>query len=76
MLGGFRAGLLYPPAPLSNGGIAAMLSYVPLGIVQRVISKKDLYLPSLIFAAFLAMSFGIFGGFVANNTNKTRRNRG
>jgi hypothetical protein len=75
LLGGFRAGLLCPPAPLSNGGIAALLAYIPLGLGQRIIAGKSLNPIGLIFASLLAMSFGIFGGFVANNANKLRARR-
>ena len=73
MLGGFRAGLLQPPAPLSNGAAAAVVAYVPLGILQRVLSDTSLRVLNLVFASLLAASFGVFGGFVANNANRRRR---
>ena len=73
VLGGFRAGLLQPPAPLSNGAAAAVVAYVPLGILQRVLSDTSLRVLNLVFASLLAASFGVFGGFVANNANRQRR---
>ena len=72
-LGGFRAGLLQPPAPLSNGAASAVLSYVPLGVLQRVVAGTSIRVLSLAFATFLAVSFGVFGGIVANNANRQRR---
>jgi hypothetical protein len=75
LLGGFRAGLLCPPAPLSNGAIAAMLAYVPLGIGQRLIAGKDVRFLSVVFFALLAACFGVFGGYVANNANKVRAHK-
>lgn len=72
LLGGFRAGLLHPPAPLANGAAAALVAYGPLGIGQRLLAGKQLHPLSLIFAALLAASFGVFGGLVANNANRTR----
>lgn len=74
LLGGFRAGLLCPPAPLSNGAVASMLAFVPLGVGQRIIAGKDLRPLSLVFGAFFAGSLGVFGGLVANNANRMRRN--
>ena len=73
VLGGFRAGLLQPPAPLSNGAAAAVVAYVPLGILQRLLSDTSLRVLNLVFASLLAASFGVFGGFVANNANRQRR---
>lgn len=73
VLGGFRAGLLQPAAPLSNGAAAAVVAYVPLGILQRVLSDTSLRVLNLVFASLLAASFGVFGGFVANNANRQRR---
>jgi hypothetical protein len=72
VLGGFRAGLLQPPAPLSNGAAAAVVAYVPLGILQRLLAGTGIRVLNLIFASLLAASFGVFGGFVANNANRTR----
>ncbi len=73
LLGGFRAGLLCPRAPLSNGAVAAMLAFVPLGIGQRLIAGKELRPLSLVFGALFAACFGVFGGYVANNANRMRR---
>ena len=73
VLGGFRAGLLQPPAPLSNGAAAAVVAYLPLGVLQRVLSDTSLRVLNLVFASLLAASFGVFGGFVANNANRRRR---
>ena len=53
-----------------------MLAYVPLGIAQRAIAGKQLQLLSLVFATLLAASFGVFGGYVANNANRTRGKTG
>jgi hypothetical protein len=75
LLGGFRAGLLYPSAPLSNGAVAAMLAYIPLGVGQRLIAGKDVRFVSVVFAALFAACFGIFGGYVANNANKMRAHK-
>jgi hypothetical protein len=72
VLGGFRAGLGCPPAPLSNGGVAAMLAYIPLGVVQRVVAGRAINPLGLIMAAFFAACFGMFGGYVSNNANKAR----
>ena len=72
-LGGFRAGLLQPPAPLSNGAASAVLAYVPLGVVQRLAAGTGIRVLSLAFATFLAASFGVFGAIVANNANRQRR---
>jgi hypothetical protein len=69
VLGGFRSGLLCPTAPLSNGAAAAALAYAPLALLQRV-------LLSILFATFIAASFGVFGGLVSNQANQTRRNKG
>ena len=73
ILGGFRAGLLEPPAPLSNGAAAAVAAYVPLGLLQRLLAGTAVRVLSLVFATLLAASFGVFGGFVANNANRQRR---
>lgn len=76
MLGGFRSGLLYPTAPLSNGAAAAALAYAPLAIIQRVLFGKSINVLSILFATFIAASFGVFGGLVSNQANQTRRNKG
>src|SRR5690242_19620306 len=73
MLGGFRAGLLCPPAPLTNGALAAAIGFIPVGVLQRITAHKGLRPLNLVFAALLAASFGVFGGFVANNANRQRR---
>lgn len=75
LLGGFRAGLEYPPAPLSNGAGAAMVAYIPLGIVQRITARTSLNPLGLMLAAFFAACFGMVGGYVSNNANKARRRR-
>jgi hypothetical protein len=72
LLGGFRAGLLCPPAPLSNAGVAAMLAYIPVGVGQRLISGKDINFLNVVFASLFAAVFGVFGGYVANNANRVR----
>ena len=76
VLGGFRAGLLHPPAPLSNGASAAALAYAPLAIVQRVLFGKSINVLTIVFATFIAASFGVFGGLVSNQANQTRRKNG
>lgn len=73
LLGGFRAGLLYPPAPLSNGAAAAMLAFIPLGIAQRLIAGKGVRPLSIVFGALFAACFGVFGAYVANNANRMRQ---
>lgn len=75
VLGGFRAGLLHPPAPFTNAAAAAALAYLPLGVLQRLISRKPLSV-ALVLSAMLAAVFGIFGGLVANTSNRYRRNAG
>jgi hypothetical protein len=75
LLGGFRAGLLCPPAPLSNAGVAAMLAYIPLGVGQRVISGKPINFLNVVFAALFAAVFGVFGGYVSNNANRMRERK-
>ena len=75
VLGGFRAGLLCPPAPLSNGAASAALAYVPLALLQRVVFGKSINPLSIVFATFVAASFGVFGGLVSNQANRTRRSQ-
>jgi hypothetical protein len=75
LLGGFRSGLLCPPAPLSNAGVAAMLAYVPLGVGQRLIAGKEIRFLSVVFAMLFAACFGVFGGYVANNANRMRERK-
>jgi hypothetical protein len=75
LLGGFRAGLLCPTAPLGNAGVAAAIGYLPLGIGQRIANGKGLNIVAVIFATLLAGSIGIFGGFVANIANRRRQAR-
>lgn len=72
VLGGFRAGLLCPSAPLANGAGAAIVGYVPLGIVQRLAAEKPIRPIALLFAALLAGCLGVFGGIVANSANRSR----
>jgi hypothetical protein len=76
VLGGFRSGLICPPAPLSNGAAAAALAYAPLAIIQRIIFGKSINILTIIFATFIAASFGVFGGFVSNQANQTRQKNG
>ena len=75
VLGGFRAGLLHPPGPFTNGAAAGAVAYLPLGILQRVISHKSLSI-ALVLSAMLAASFGMFGGVVANTSNRYRHPNG
>lgn len=72
LLGGFRAGLLYPPAPLGNGGLAALFAYVPMFVVRLVQGGGVV---GGLFAAFLAAALGVFGGMVSNSANRQRANR-
>ena len=61
---------------MQNAAFAALaldVAYVPLGILQRVLSDTSLRVLNLVFASLLAASFGVFGGFVANNANRQRR---
>ena len=79
LLGGFRAGLGCPPAPLSNGAAAAALAYVPMAIVrvgQRVSDDRSVPVTGIVFAGLLATSLGMVGGLIANTANRTRANRG
>jgi hypothetical protein len=76
VLGGFRSGLLHPPAPLSNGAAAAALAYAPLAVLQRILFGKSVNILTIAFATFIAASFGVFGGLVSNQANQTRRKAG
>ena len=73
VLGGFRAGLLHPPAPLANGGLAAAVAFRPLGVAQRLVAGTAVRPLDLAFATLFAASFGVLGAFVANNANRTRQ---
>ncbi len=72
LLGGFRAGLLAPTAPLGNAGVAAMIGYLPLGIGQRLIAGKGFNIVAIAFATLLLGSIGVFGGLVSNTANRRR----
>jgi hypothetical protein len=66
--GGWRAGTRRPDAPLSNGGVAALVTYALLAVVASAIrlgSDRSLDVVSLVFNAFLAASAGILGGLIA-----------
>ena len=76
VLGGFRAGLLAPPAPLTNAAAAGVIATIPLHvvrIVQRVRAHESIPVGTLVFATLLAASAAVFGGFVANAANRQRR---
>lgn len=75
VLGAFRAGLGAPRAPLSNGAAASVLAGLAISITQRLLAGKGVALGSLIFVAMLCACLGVFGGFVANNANRTRAYR-
>lgn len=72
VLGGFRAGLGAPRAPLSNGAAAGAVAGVTISLAQRLIAQKGLNPLGLVFVALLCGSLGVFGGYVANNANRTR----
>ena len=72
VLGGFRAGLLQPTAPLSNGALAGCIAGVPLAVLQRLFNGKPVNVLSILFVALLSASFGIFGGIVSNTANRNR----
>ena len=76
VLGAFRAGLGAPRAPLSNGAAASVLAGLAISIAQRLLAGKSLSPGNLLFVAMLCACLGVFGGFVANNANRTRRHRG
>ena len=75
MLGGFRAGLGAPLAPLTNGAAAAFAAGVSISVAQRLISGKGIKAVPLMFVALLSASLGIFGAMVANNSNRMRGRR-
>ncbi len=75
MLGGFRAGLGAPQAPLTNGAAAALIAGVSISLAQRLISGNGVRVIALIFVAFLSASLGIFGAMVANNSRRMRAGR-
>ena len=67
--GGWRAGRLRPDAPLSNGGVAAIVAYAAYAVaisVIRLVSDRALDVVSLAFNAFLAGSAGILGALIAS----------
>ncbi len=72
ILGGFRAGLGAPHSPLSNGAASATIAGVAISIVQRLLSGNGIRPVALIFVALLCGSLGVFGGVVANTSNRTR----
>jgi hypothetical protein len=72
VLGAFRAGLGAPRSPLSNGAAASVLAGVAISITQRLVAGKGLRPVSLLFVAALCACLGVFGGYVANNANRTR----
>jgi hypothetical protein len=74
VLGGFRAGLLHPPAPLANAGFAAGLGYVPVGLLQRILSQR-FHVLSFVFSVLFSASIGVFGGFVSNTANRLREQK-
>ena len=69
LLGGFRAGLGYPPAPLANGAIAAGAATIPLAVAGVVTGRQVV---AAVFALFLAASLGILGALVAAGANRRR----
>ena len=69
LLGGFRAGLGYPPAPLANGAIAAAAAALPLAVAGVVTGRQVV---SAVFGLFVAASLGVFGGLVAGSSNRRR----
>jgi putative membrane protein (TIGR04086 family) len=75
ILGAFRAGLGAPRSPLSNGAAASVLAGVAISVTQRLIAGKGVRPVSLLFVAALCACLGVFGGFVANNANRTRAMR-
>lgn len=76
VLGGFRAGLLAPPAPLANGAAAAAVGYVPMAIVrvvQRLADDRSVPVVGIVFAGLLAACLGVLGGMVSNTANRMRK---
>lgn len=75
LLGGFRAGLLEPSAPLTNGAAAAAIAALPLHvirIVQRTQRHQPVPLVWMVFVTLLVASLGVFGALVANGANRQR----
>ena len=69
LLGGFRAGLGYPPAPLANGAGAGAIAAIPLAIAGIVRGRHPV---GAVFAVFLAASLGMLGAMVAASSNRRR----
>ena len=79
VLGGFRAGLGCPTAPLSNGAAAAAVAYVPMTIarvIQRTHNGASVPIVGIVFAGLLAASLGTLGGVVSNTANRNRASKG
>ncbi len=72
ILGGFRAGLGAPLSPLSNGAASATIAGLSISIVQRLLSGNGIRPVALVFVALLCGSLGVFGGVVANTSNRMR----
>jgi hypothetical protein len=70
LLGGFRAGLLEPRAPLSNAAASGAIAGPVLALLQRLLADKPLNVLNLVFVGFMAASIATFGGFVANSSNR------
>jgi hypothetical protein len=78
LLGGFRAGLLEPLAPLTNGAAAGVIASLPLHlirVVQRLRAHQSIPVVWMLFVTLLAASLGVFGGLVANSSNRQRQSR-
>jgi hypothetical protein len=70
LLGGFRAGLLEPRAPLSNAAASGAIAGPVLAFFQRLLADKPIKFLNLVFVGFLAASIATFGGYVANSSNR------
>lgn len=67
-LGGWLAARRRPDAPLSNGAVAAIASYVVIAVVASIVrmaTGRVLDPASLVLNLFLAASAGILGGLIA-----------
>ena len=68
VLGGWRAGVRAPDAPLTHGALAALAAYVIIATATtalRIASGDGADLVAVVFNAFMAVGAGILGGMVA-----------
>lgn len=72
LIGGYRAGILEPLAPLSNAGASGAIAGPVLALLQRLSAGKSIHLLNLVFVGLLAASIATFGGILAYSS--TRKN--